>query len=122
MEKGGGGGGGSQDYTKKISSASKQPDQSSISEDCYNVNIRTTITHPVLERLIGVKENDVLQLNFPERLERIEILNHESIICGYVTSSVKRLCVCHDKGYQFEVFLQSRNNDNSFNILVRNRR
>lgn len=124
MEKGGGGGGGSLEYTKKISTSNttSSSGQDSIKEDCSDINISTTITKPIVEMLKEIEEGSVLQLNFPERVSRIEILNYEQRICGYVTSSVDRLINCYDKGHRFEVILMKRNSETSYEILVHNKR
>lgn len=124
MEKGGGGGGGGQEYTKKISNSNtgNSSNQTGGTENCTEVNITTNITNPIAAMLQGIEEGSILQLNFSERLRRIEILNFEHNVCGYVTSSVDRLFACYDKGFRFEVALMRRNSDTSLEIQVRSKR
>ena len=101
-----GGGGYKKTYTNPVSKQKKTESLSS-SDNCANLRIQVLLSDPQSSALQNIDEGDLLPVRFSTSNNRVEVLNRQGEVCGFVSHPIlDTLINCIQNGVVFEAVVE----------------
>ncbi|OJV16396.1 MAG: hypothetical protein BGO21_26215 [Dyadobacter sp. 50-39] len=101
-----GGGGAKKTYTNKVTNQKKTESLGS-SDNCANVQIQVLLSDPQSNALQIIDEGDLLLVRFSASSNRVEVLNSQGEVCGFVIHPrLDTLINCIRNGVVFEAVVE----------------